>query len=136
MAHKCRALVLFCMDYRLNRQLFAFLDHEGLLAGGADIVRLAGAAKNLARPASEAVFHFVMEQIDTSRRLHHIDTVYLVNHEDCGAYGPEDIPDSNQELQVHRRDLLAGAKIVEEAFPGITAHPCFMWLDGRCQAVT
>ncbi len=134
--HRCRALVVFCMDYRLNRQLASFLESEGLSHDGADIVRVAGAVKNLARPSHESVREFMLSQIQTGRRIHHIEKVYLVNHEDCGAYGPEDIPDTAQELEVHRRDLLAGKRLVERHFPGMTALPFFMWLDGRCQPIS
>ena len=135
MAHGCRAFLLFCMDYRLHRQLHEFMAAEGLDEDGADVVRIAGAAKNLARPSVPGHRSFVIEQLDTSYRLHGVRQAYLINHEDCGAYGPEEIPDKADELATHRRDLLAARDLLAEAYPGLEVKPFFMWLDGRCEPV-
>jgi len=108
---KCRAAMVFCMDYRLHSQLAGFLER------------------------ADRDSDFILEQLDTVHRLHGIQQIYLINHEDCGAYGPEDIPDSAEELEVHRRDLLAARRLVEQNFPEVEVLPHFMWLDGRCDPI-
>ena len=133
---KCRAAMVFCMDYRLHRQLAGFLESEGLDRDGVDILRIAGAVKSMVRPANERDSDFIIEQLDLVISRHGIEQVYLVNHEDCGAYGPEDIPDSAQELQVHRSDLLLARLLVEQQFPQIEVRPYFMWLDGHCDPIS
>lgn len=133
---ECRACVVFCMDYRLHDQLAAFLKEERLDWEKADVIRVAGAAKNLARPKEPRDREFLLEQLRTAYALHHARQVYIVNHEDCGAYGPEEIPDTAEELQVHRADLLAAADLVRERFADVEVIPCFMWLTGRTERVT
>ena len=49
--HSCRAAVLFCMDFRLHKILDDFLAQEGLDEDRVDVIRIAGSAKHLARPA-------------------------------------------------------------------------------------
>jgi carbonic anhydrase len=132
---KCRAAMVFCMDYRLHSQLAGFLEREVLDKDGVDILRIAGAVKSMVRPAADRDSDFILEQLDTVHRLHGIQQIYLINHEDCGAYGPEDIPDSAEELEVHRRDLLAARRLVEQNFPEVEVLPHFMWLDGRCDPI-
>lgn len=135
MAHQCRAALLFCMDFRFHDQLAAFIAAEGLDQDGVDVIRVAGAAKNLARPGRDRDREFVLEQVKTSRRIHQVRQIYLVNHEDCGAYGPEDIPDTAEELAIHRKDLLAAAGMLKGLFGELEILPYYMWLSGQTDRV-
>ncbi|MBT3223641.1 MAG: hypothetical protein HN348_31605, partial [Proteobacteria bacterium] len=101
MTHSCRACAVFCMDFRFHDQIRSFLECEGLLDDGVDIVRVAGVAKNLARSASPGARNFVLEQLHISQTLHGIRQIYLINHEDCGAYGAELVPDDKEEFDLH-----------------------------------
>ena len=134
-AHHCRACIIFCMDFRLNGALTAFLSIQELDEDGADIIRVAGAAKNLARPNDPRDRDFLLEQLATSARLHGTRQFYLVNHEDCGAYGLEQVPDSDTELTLHSRDLRAGRALLQERFPTIEVLTYFMMLDGRAEPI-
>ncbi len=134
-AHHCRACIVFCIDFRLNGALTAFLSEHKLDKDGADVVRVAGAAKSLARPKDPRDRDFLMEQVATSGRLHSTRQVYLINHEDCGAYGKEQISDSDAELAMHRRDLRAGRALLQESFPAIEVLTYFMGLDGRAEPI-
>lgn len=134
-AHNCRACIIFCMDFRLNGALTAFLSEQKLDNDGADIIRVAGAAKSLVRPNDPRDRDFLLEQLATSGRLHGTRQVYLVNHEDCGAYGQEQVPDSDAELAMHSRDLRAGRALVQEKFPGVAVLTYFMRLDGRAEPI-
>ena len=97
---------------------------------GTDIVRVAGVAKNLARPREERDRRFLLEQLRISRKLHEVRQIYLVNHEDCGAYGLEKVEDSEEELATHNNDLRAARAMLEEQFPGVEILIYFMPLDG------
>lgn len=134
-AHHCRACIIFCMDFRLNGALTAFLSEQKLDKDGADIIRVAGAAKSLARPGDPRDRDFLLEQLATSGRLHGTRQFYLVNHEDCGAYGLEQVPDSDAELAIHRRDLRAGRALLQERFPTIEVLTYLMRLDGRAEPI-
>jgi hypothetical protein len=123
------------MDYRLHDQLRNFIVTENLDRDGADIVRVAGVAKNLARPSDPSEREFVLQQLRVSAMLHGMKEIYLVNHEDCAAYGPENVPDSDEELMVHSKDLRAARTLLNEEFPKIDIRAYFMWLDGRADRV-
>jgi hypothetical protein len=131
----CRAALLFCIDHRFNKHLDNFIISEGLDLAGADIIRLAGAVKNLVRPENEQERNLLLKQFRLARDLHGIEIVYLVNHEDCGAYGSEDVADSQEELVLHRNDLRAAREIVASALPGVGLQTVLIRLDGQAEAV-
>ena len=105
-------------------------------SGLAGLIRVAGAAKTLAQPKNPRDREWLLEQVQISHDLHAARQVYLVNHEDCGAYGPEQIPDCDKELEVHREDLKAARATLQERFPDMEIVPCFTWLDGRTDRIT
>lgn len=126
--HQCRACVVYCIDFRFHDHLNKFIANKGL-DKEADIVCEAGAAKNLA--SEEGIGRqFVLEQLEISRRLHNIREIYLINHEDCGAYGLEDEVDSEEELEEHRKDLRCARRLLEERFAGVEIFTYFMTLAG------
>jgi hypothetical protein len=133
--YRCRACVLFCMDFRLHGGLDRFLKDEGLDRDGTDLIRVAGAARALAQPDNPRDREWLLEQLGVSHDLHQARQIYVINHEDCGAYGPEQIPDSSLELEIHRRDLRAAGGLVRERFPDVEVIPCFMWLGGRADRI-
>jgi carbonic anhydrase len=134
-AHGCRACIIFCMDFRLNGALTAFLSEQKLDKDGADIIRVAGAAKSLARPGDPRDRDFLMDQLVTSARLHGTRQFYLINHEDCGAYGQEQVVDSDAELAMHSRDLRTSRALLQERFPTSEVFTYFMRLDGRAEPI-
>ena len=123
------------MDFRFRKILDAFLEREGLDEDRADVIRLPGAAKNLARPANERDREILYEAFQISYDLHEARQFYVINHEDCGAYGPELEADDAEELAVHRQDLRNARDLCNERFPDVEVIPCFAWLDGRVDRV-
>lgn len=113
-SHSCQSIVISCMDFRLRQYLRKWT--TGTLEGGFDRVALAGGVKNLA---------FILDQVELSFKLHHICDVYLINHEDCGAYGAEGT------FSKHKKDLLFAKKILEEKFPKLKIIPLFLKLNGE-----
>src|SRR3989344_6399548 len=79
MAHTCDAIVVACIDFRFQKYIRNWTD-EKLKDKTFDLVGFAGSTKDL---------DTVMKQIDVSVRLHHIKEIYLIHHEECGAYGTE-----------------------------------------------
>jgi carbonic anhydrase len=127
--------VVYCIDFRLHDNLNRFVTEMGLDEDGTDIVRVAGVALNLARPKESYARDFVMGQLEASRRLHEISEIYLVNHEDCGAYGLEDVKDSDEELAIHVKDMQQARAFLKGRFPDIKIHACFQHLDGRVEKI-
>lgn len=133
--HRCRACVIFCIDFRFHGALAAFLAEQKLDEDGTDIVRLAGAARSLVRPGDPRDRDFLLEQLAASCTLHGVRQFYLLNHEDCGAYGQEHVPDSDAERAMHARDLQAARGLLQDRFPTLEVLTYFVRLDGRAEPI-
>jgi carbonic anhydrase len=123
------------MDFRLHDSLANFFAEQELVGAGADIIRVAGAIKSLAQPKENRDRDFLLEMLNVSYDLHGVRQFFLINHEDCGAYGLEDVPDSEEELAIHREDLRAAKALVESRFPDVEVLPYFMWISGKAELV-
>jgi hypothetical protein len=123
------------MDFRFHGHLEELVELEGLDEDRADVIRVAGSAKNLVRPEDPRDRERLIEMLQTSYDLHHARQFYLVNHEDCGAYGPEVIADDDDEIEVHRGDLRRARDLLAERFPDVEVICCFVWLDGEIDHV-
>ena len=131
--HKCRACIVYCMDFRLHEPLNNFLEDQKLDGDGADVVRVAGAIKSLSRPQNARDREFLLEQLNVAYELHGVRQLYLINHEDCGAYGLEDVVDSPEELALHAEDLRVARALLKDRFPDTEVLTYFMRLDGKAE---
>ena len=129
MSHTCKSLVLHCIDFRLGEPIKKFLESEQYL-GDCDIVSIAGAAKNIAAPASPAEAEFVLKQIEISNRLHHIETVMLINHTDCGAYGGKAaFASAETEHDAHVSDMQKAKEIIMQKYPNLKVELALAHID-------
>ena len=108
---------------------------RGLDKDGTDVVRVAGAARGLARLGEGLGGRFLLEQLQISRKLHEVQQMILVNHEDCGAYGLEEEVDSDEEIATHREDLRAARAVLEKHFPDVEVLTYFMRLNGSAEKI-
>src|SRR5262245_37750325 len=83
--YRCDAAIVWCFDNRFEAVLRKLVKRLGLAYY--DPIRIAGGTKCLASPEKENDRNFVLDQIRISMRLHATDTVILMMHSDCGAYG-------------------------------------------------
>lgn len=118
-AHTCEALVVTCIDFRIQRAIDTWLKET---LGGYVYDRVAVAGGVYDRAA-------ILQQVAVSSRLHRIHRVLLVNHEDCGAYGAEGTP------QRHRQDLQRMKELIGERFPSLRVEMYYVLLDGTVQHV-
>ena len=132
---QCRACLVYCIDFRLHESLPNFLAEQKLDADGADVIRVGGAIKSLAQPKETRDREFLLEQLNVAYELHGVRQFYLINHEDCGAYGLEDVIDSPEELATHREDLRIAKALVQDRFPDTDILTYFMRLSGTAEAV-
>ncbi|MBN1168457.1 hypothetical protein JXA63_01050 [Candidatus Woesebacteria bacterium] len=116
--HTCQAMVVACIDFRFQKYLRKFEDEN--IHGGYDLLTFAGGVKQLDQ---------VLEEIDISKRLHEIHELYLVNHENCGAYGEESTYEN------HKRDLEKAYNAVKEKYPDINIHKYYLHLDGQFEKI-
>ncbi|MCG0277678.1 MAG: hypothetical protein L5656_03980 [Thermanaeromonas sp.] len=117
----CICCVLTCMDYRIQPLVSRWLEGRGL-KGHYDYIALPGASRNFLSENKLAM-------IETSVKLHQVKEVYLVHHEDCGAYGLGNLP-LEEQLKKHREDMYQAAKIIKERYPNLICHLAFVRLDG------
>ena len=115
--HKCKALVLHCMDFRFISKINEYLASQDLM-GNFDDVSIAGACKNFVSPQNDAERELLLKQIEISRRLHGMEEVILMNHTDCGAYGGHAAFESAEaEYRKHVEDMEASKKMILERWP-------------------
>jgi carbonic anhydrase len=132
---QCRACLVYCIDFRLHESLANFFAEQKLDADGADVIRVGGAIKSLAQPKETRDREFLLEQLNVAYELHGVRQFYLINHEDCGAYGLEDVIDSPEELATHQEDLRIAKALVQDRFPDTEILTYFMRLSGTAEAV-
>ena len=132
---QCRACLVYCIDFRFHDSLANFFTEQKLDADGADVIRVGGAIKSLAQPKETRDQEFLLEQLNVAYELHGVRQFYLINHEDCGAYGLEDVIDSPEELAIHREDLRIAKALVQDRFPDTEILTYFMRLSGTAEAV-
>ena len=119
MAHITEAIVVTCIDFRFQKYITGWLKKN---LGDHKYNRVAMAG---------AIFDFktILNQIDISNRLHHIKKVFLINHEDCGAYGKLGT------YERHQKDLrLAKAKI-QKKYPHLEVKTYYLHLKGRFELI-
>ena len=133
--HRCRACLVYCMDFRLHESLANFFAEQKLDGDGADVIRVGGAIKSLAQPKEVRDREFFLEQLNVAYELHGVRQFYLINHEDCGAYGLEDVIDSPEELATHREDLRVAKALIQDRFPDTEILTYFMKLSGTAEVV-
>lgn len=138
-AHGTDALLLNCIDYRLTGATTQFMVKRGM-AGKYDQIALAGAAlgaKNDKFPAWGTTF---WDHVQISLDLHHIHTIVIVDHRDCGGYklilGNDLAADPKKELEVHARQMHSLRDDIVKKFPALQVEMYLMALNGSAERVT
>ena len=136
--HSAQALVLSCIDFRFLESELSFLSQKNL-GNQYDWTALAGASLALAdfpHPADTVAF---WDQLDLSYRLHHINKVIILDHQDCGAYASiidwdlSEYPE--RELQVHADYLNRAYWAIRDRYPELNIELYFATLNGSVKAV-
>jgi hypothetical protein len=125
--YRADACVMSCYDARFDLATRKFLKYSGIATY--DLVKIAGSAKALAAPDSDAVRDFALSMVRISQSLHGASRVLLIGHNDCGAYG-------GAPSEAIIADLLRGADVLRAAEPSLAVECYFADFDGiyRCDA--
>ena len=104
--HEADVLLLTCMDFRF------FLTIAEIMKGiKYDHVVLAGAALGAVQCQKEYWGKTFFDHLKLAIDLHKIRNVFVMEHRDCGAYGPKGFgllpanPDRHEERKVHMRQV-------------------------------
>ena len=115
----CDALVVHCMDYRLQKFIQPWITVR-FGYDNFDIISLAGSVHD---------YEMVLKYVELAVQIHNIQTVCLINHEDCRAYGREGT------YTRHRRDLLSTRAKIGALFPGLKVETFYLHLDGTFEGI-
>lgn len=110
----CDALVVHCMDYRLQKYLQPWITVR-FGYDNFDIISLAGGVHD---------YEMVLKYVQLAVQIHNIHTVCLINHEDCRAYGRDGT------YKRHRHDLLDAGSKIRALFPDLNVEAFYLHLDG------
>lgn len=123
--HSAEAIIVTCIDFRLQEYINNWIS-KNFATRTYDRVAFAGCVKN---------FDTILEQIKISKRLHNIKSVTLINHEDCGAYGEENILDKEIEHQRHSEDLKSASEKIKTEFPDLEVQTFYLHLNGDFESI-
>jgi carbonic anhydrase len=115
----CDALVVHCMDYRLQKFLQPWITVR-FGYDNFDIISLAGSVHD---------YEMVLKYVQLAVKIHTIKTVCLINHEDCRAYGREGT------YKRHRHDLLDTRAKIRLLFPNLNVETFYLRLDGTFEPI-
>lgn len=121
MAHVCEASVVTCEDFRLHQRADGFnfiAEFIKDLSVDCDLITRAGAVQDLLRP-QPGFEQSLLRDLTVSVELHQVKTIYLINHEDCGAYGSMRFADREAELAQHHQDLREARNLLMGKFPEV-----------------
>ncbi len=116
---QCDALVVHCMDYRLQKHLHPWIMSR-FGPDNFDIISLAGSVHD---------YEMVLKYVQLAVQIHSIKTVTLINHEDCRAYGRDGT------YTRHKHDLRDVKHKIEALFPHLQVETFYLHLNGLFEKV-
>lgn len=118
-SHIAETVIVTCIDFRFQQYIDDWIS-ENFSPKTFDRVAIAGGVFD---------FDYVAEQVEISKRLHHIKKAILVNHEECGAYG------SAGSTQKHAEDLTNAASKIKQQYPDLEVDSYYLHLDGTFEQI-
>ena len=113
MSHTCSSALIRCIDFRLTKMINSWMEEKGIM-NDCDVISIAGISKNIAEE------NFLLSQIKLSADLHKIQTLYLIHHTDCGAYGGQTaFPDLETEKKKYIDDMNKAKEIINKELPDL-----------------
>ncbi len=131
MAHLCEAAVVTCEDFRLHQRKYGrnfIADYFKRLDVDFDLITRAGCIQDLVR-AQPGFDEALFRDLGVSVNLHRVKKIYVVGHEDCGAYAHFQFASRAAELAQHQRDLKDARRIIESKFGGVRVVTLFAELE-------
>jgi len=117
---QCDALVVHCMDYRLQKYLHPWIMSR-FGADNFDIISLAGGVHD---------YEMVLKYVQLAVQVHSIKQVVLINHEDCRAYGRDGT------YKRHKHDLMDAKQKIEVLFSDLEVETFYLHLNGTFELIS
>ena len=108
MKSKYKAMVLSCMDPRFQLPVFKFMKKKNLI-GKHSSFTIAGSAIGVTSNKFKEWHKTFWDNLDTSIKLHKINKLIVINHNDCGAakiVNGNKIFDKLNEIKIHEASFM------------------------------
>ena len=130
MQSKYKAMVLSCMDPRFQLPVFKFIKKKNLI-GKHSSFTIAGGAVGVTHSKFKKWQQAFLDNLKTSIKLHKIEKLIVVNHEDCGAIKLAENKKSYIEDDIHTNAFLKLEKKINKKFPKIKLEFYIIKLDQK-----
>lgn len=132
-AHKAKAIVITCMDFRLIDDAVKYLDSIGYNNNYDEFI-LAGASLGYNQTKYDTWAETLNNHIELAESLHEIKEIIVIDHISCGAYkllyNRESIP-RDEEIKLHAKNFKAFKKSIGQKYPQFKVTTLLMDLDGK-----
>ena len=130
MRSKYKAMVLSCMDPRFQLPVFNFIKKKNLVSKHSSFT-IAGAAVGVTHSKFKKWHQAFLDNLKTSIKLHKIEKLIVVNHEDCGAIKLAENKNNYIEDEIHKNSFQKLEKIITKKFPKLKLEFYIIKLDQK-----
>ena len=116
MKSKYKAMVLSCMDPRFQLLVFKFMKKKNLI-GKHSSFTIAGSAVGVTYSKFKKWYQTFLDNLSTSIKLHKIEKLIVVNHEDCRAIKLAENKKDYIEREIHQSSFQKLEKKINKKFP-------------------
>jgi hypothetical protein len=128
MSHSAQAVALTCIDFRFRKAFQEFFE-EQLNLYSIDHKADAGGVKMIVEEGP--VRDWILKNFETAVKLHNVNRIILINHQDCGAYGgKEAFASTEEEIKFHEIQLRHAVSVVRSKFPDKQIEAYFASKEG------
>ena len=122
MSHTAPNIVVACVDFRFQNEFLKECNQE-LGEKTFDYLTYPGASKSIIDAESRGGIFLAIE---TLAKIHATQTIVVLDHIDCGAYGGSVRFDSiDDEIKFHTEKLVEAKALLSEKFPELSAK---LWI--------
>lgn len=130
------AMVLGCIDPRLQEPVHRYTSKRGLTGKFSQFV-IAGAAVGVVAEPFKEWHKAYWDNVTTSVKLHNIKKVIAINHRDCGAakiaYGDAKVATRQVETDTHRAAMMDFRKQMNARLPQLGVEIGLMDINGEIE---
>ena len=114
MSHIAPNIVVACVDFRFQNEFLAHCNKQ-LGEKTFDYLAYPGASKSILDVESSSAIFFAISAL---AKIHQTQTIIILDHIDCGAYGGSAMFDSiEDEIDFHKEKLQEAKATIAEKFP-------------------
>ncbi|MFN3531038.1 MAG: carbonic anhydrase [Candidatus Brocadia sp.] len=117
----CDVLVITCTDFRFTTATQEFINNRLGFKGNYDYISIPGSIRNLLDSKTRDL---VLNTVGVSVRLHHVNRVVILGHQDCsiGYGGSKNFSEPIVEYKTICRDLKKARRLMRLRFPHLKVY--------------